>query len=123
MFGLLSEPVRASSFARAEAETCYLPNSGNLFSVAGLTCYPSPTSSFVCCRTLFSLLVVVVFVVTVELVGVTKSVVCHSHVLQLAPGAFRQAAVFLALHVIVQHPLWFIHWYLVHHCFTVRRVT
>ena len=28
-----SEPVRASSFARAEAEACYVPNSGNLFVV------------------------------------------------------------------------------------------
>ena len=58
----------------------------------------------------------------VELVGVAKSVVCHSHVLQLAPGTFGQAAVILALHIVVQHPLWFVHWYLVHDRVAMVRV-
>ena len=98
VFGLLSEPVRASSFAHAEAEACYAPNSGNLFSCGGFY-----VLSFL--HVLFSLLVVFVFVVVVELVGVAKSVVRHSHVLQLAPGVFRQAAVCFALYIIVQYPL------------------
>ena len=60
--------------------------------------------------------------VVVELVGVAKSVVCHSHVLQLAPGAFGQAAVVLALHIVVQHPLWFVHWHLIHDRVAMPRV-
>ena len=78
-----TEPVRASSLARAEAEACYA------------TVLRKPL--LVCC-----------FVV-VELIGVAKSVVCHSHVLQLAPGAFRQTTVVLALHIVVHHPLWLVH--------------
>ena len=60
--------------------------------------------------------------VVVKSVGVVKSVVRHSHVFQLAPGAFGQTAVVLALHIVVQHPLWFVHWYLVHDRVAMVRV-
>ena len=71
---------------------------------------------------LHHVLFVVLLFVVVELIGVAKSVVSHSHVLQLSSGALGQTAVMLALHIVMQHPLWLVHWYLIHDRVAMLRV-